>query len=663
MQLGRQLSVPNTDRKYAALVQKKQEEYASKIEWIIKECGTRRTAVDVGAYVGECSRIIAENFLDVIAFEPHHEAYACLVNNTSLYSNIQTKRLALSSEKSISHIHEVGENGFGDFRLVSKPKPGSKRTPVFSIDDLNIKDLDFIRISSFFESGKVLTGAVETIYKYRPVIWIAGEPQAITIDAAMHLGSLGYQRIGRSNLYASIKKTKDMVDQADEAILIAGKQNWLAVRAPKKAITPSDHFGAMLDRLYIPTTRYTCRSNKGIGDLLVVGITPSFNTDVRHKLRLPTEDVVQIKPVPAGAIDTAAAEEMLNAKLVPGAIELKLHWSAVARFSHILIEAETEGRERTAIGKIPISALANVEDIKIDIPDVLLSPSKTKIFIKLYASGLTAPTIKRVLGTSQAKISSRTARCYLNHGGGGNDVIKAMAEGLQCPLSYAEDGLRSGVPIVWGVLRGSREVLLQAEERDRLWMYIDHAYFARGHLANYRISLNRFEAGPVRACPSDRFDRLGIDIAPWKTGGQDILVCPPTQHFIKAHGVESWLDDTLAELAKYTDRPVIVRQKPQPGETSVPLSEALQNAYALVTHSSNVAIEAAVAGVPVYVSPTSAAAPVGSTSLATIEHRAFPDRRAWLQHLAYSQFSFDEIKSGQAIDILLKHEEMPLVTE
>ena len=65
---------------------------------------------------------------------------------------------------------------------------------------------------------------------------------------------------------------------------------------------------------------------------------------------------------------------------------------------------------------------------------------------------------------------------------------------------------------------------------------------------------------------------------------------------MEAHGCADWLDTTLEQLRRVTDRPVTVRTKPQPGETAVSLEQALGDAHAVVTHSSNVAIEAVAPG-------------------------------------------------------------------
>ena len=130
---------------------------------------------------------------------------------------------------------------------------------------------------------------------------------------------------------------------------------------------------------------------------------------------------------------------------------------------------------------------------------------------------------------------------------------------------------------------------------------------------------------------------------------------------MNAHGCHDWLETTLATLKAHTDREIVVRVKPQPGETVEPIEDAFRRSFALVTHSSNIAIEAAIAGVPVFVSETSAAAPVGRTDFSLIENPVYPDRTPWLQHLAYNQYSMAELGDGTAWRMLREFETRPFV--
>lgn len=300
---------------------------------------------------------------------------------------------------------------------------------------------------------------------------------------------------------------------------------------------------------------------------------------------------------------------------------------------------------------------------RIRVPGDLVTASPQTICMETRKADGGATAAKLQLQIPASKLQSWMLAAFLNRGGAGNQVIRAFAESVGCRIAFAEDesAKLSDVPVVWGVLRGSDRILAQAKAQGLYYFYIDHAYFHRGHGRTYRIARNAYEAGPVRKCPSDRLENLGLEVAPWNDAGREIIVCPPTDHFMLAHGCPDWLESTLTSLRSVTDRPLVVRTKPQPGDAAVPIPEALRTAHALVTHSSNVAIEAACLGTPVFVSPTSAAAPIGRTDLAEIENPVRPDRAPWLAHLAYNQFSLDEIRDGSAWRMLLDLEERELV--
>jgi hypothetical protein len=302
------------------------------------------------------------------------------------------------------------------------------------------------------------------------------------------------------------------------------------------------------------------------------------------------------------------------------------------------------------------------EPMRIKAPASLLTTDPQEIRLEYFRSD--EPPIGTCLNfhVPPSQLQPWMLSAFLNRGGAGNQVIRAFA-GVGCRIAYAEDepDMLQEVPVVWGVLRDSDRILAQAKAQSLYFFYIDHAYFNRGHRKTYRITRNRYEAGPVRKCPPDRFRELDLNIEPWRKSGREIIVCPPTEYFMHAHGCPDWLETTLERLRMLTDRPIIVREKPAPGEGVTPLPKALETAHALVTHSSNVAIEAACLGTPVFVAPESAAAPIGRTDLADIEIPAYPDRQEWLAHLAYNQFSFEEIGDGRAWHMLLELEEREFV--
>jgi hypothetical protein len=318
----------------------------------------------------------------------------------------------------------------------------------------------------------------------------------------------------------------------------------------------------------------------------------------------------------------------------------------------VLVLAEGEEYQVTAVQSA--SLVTHSKGLSIPVLPRHASETERRMQIHMLDSSGTRSIHEVRFNVPPTNIEPWMLSAFLNRGGGGNPVVRAFAMGTGCRLAYAEDETSAlhDIPVVWGVLRGSDRILAQARSQGLHFFYVDHAYFDRGHGKSYRITRNRYEAGAVRKVNDDRLKRLSLDIQPWRKKGRSIVVCPPTEYFIAAHDCADWLEKTLATLRLETDRPIIVREKPKAGEAFVPLAKALRNAHALVTHSSNVAIEAACLGTPVFVSSTSAAAPIGQTDIGLIETPRYPERDAWLAHLAYSQYSIGEIRDGTAWNII-----------
>lgn len=185
----------------------------------------------------------------------------------------------------------------------------------------------------------------------------------------------------------------------------------------------------------------------------------------------------------------------------------------------------------------------------------------------------------------------------------------------------------------------------------RKWIYWDRGY-ARRVFATwlpkgegggyYRWHVGAFQLNRLSKCDPDRWKRLNVGVDPWKRGGRHIVIAAPSRTYSKFHQCESWIADTIDALARVTDRQLVIRDK----ESKRSLQSDLLNAHALVTHGSISAVESAILGCPVFVDKSSAAALVGSTDLKLIESPVYPDRREWLNNLAWSQFNEQELVNG-----------------
>ena len=124
--------------------------------------------------------------------------------------------------------------------------------------------------------------------------------------------------------------------------------------------------------------------------------------------------------------------------------------------------------------------------------------------------------------------------------------------------------------------------------------------------------------------------------------------------------------DAIDQIRKYTDREVIVRPHPrcrvdgmqyefknvriqQPVKYPDSYDDydfIVEDAYAIVNWSSNPATQAVIGGVPVFTGPSSLAYEVGNPDYSTIENPLKPDRTQWLNDIAYTEWTVEEISKG-----------------
>lgn len=253
---------------------------------------------------------------------------------------------------------------------------------------------------------------------------------------------------------------------------------------------------------------------------------------------------------------------------------------------------------------------------------------------------------------------------------GVDEYINLFATGCKAAITNSEtfDFDASNDPIV---LRGiTNKILKRCIKAGRKFYYMDSGYFGNnvgirnphGHKVWHRIVANDLQHGEVRQRPSDRWDQLGISLQPRRHGSRIILAVPDDKpcKFYKIDR-EAWVEQTLALIRRYTDRPIVVRERAPRREDRVrqdPLARVLvDDVHALVTYNSVAATESILMGVPAFtLAPANAAAPVANQFMSAIDDPFWPSddqRHAWACHLAYGQFHVNELRSGAALKMLL----------
>lgn len=165
--------------------------------------------------------------------------------------------------------------------------------------------------------------------------------------------------------------------------------------------------------------------------------------------------------------------------------------------------------------------------------------------------------------------------------------------------------------------------------------------------------------------PSDRFERLGLEVKPWRAerANTPILFAGSSAKyhaFNRMSDPTSYAKRVIKALKRSTERPIIYRPKPSwrdavPIEGTVyssakePLEQIFDRCHVVVTHGSNTCFEAALNGIPSIVLGAGVMGPVSSRNLSDVEHPRIDGGRWQLfYNLAYHQWTLDEMRSGEA---------------
>lgn len=208
-------------------------------------------------------------------------------------------------------------------------------------------------------------------------------------------------------------------------------------------------------------------------------------------------------------------------------------------------------------------------------------------------------------------------------------------------LDYLFDGPVAAFasPPAWPLLQRAK-----SEGRDVYWG--DHGYFGRKRY--YRVTKNALQHDGTGRAKPDRFRQHRKPVMPWRKEGSHVLVCPNSDVYFKLHGIDAdaWLKNVHDTLRANTDREIRLRWK----TAQSPIAYDLVDCWAVVVFSSAAALDALIAGVPVFVlAPFAAGYRMGLDDLTKIESPVYPDdREPFLWKLAEQQWTLPEIFEGKA---------------
>ena len=244
-----------------------------------------------------------------------------------------------------------------------------------------------------------------------------------------------------------------------------------------------------------------------------------------------------------------------------------------------------------------------------------------------------------------------------------DEYINMFAHGANMPIQDYDYDFGNNPIMIRSM--GKRKLIHWCWDNNHTFYYMDSGYIGNyksssnpnGWKLWHRIVKNDVQHIEIIDRPDDRWKKLEQTLHDRKQG-KHILLVTPSEKPCKFYGIdrETWVKETVAEIGKYTDRTIIVRDKaPRPERVHKTIYHDLQNCHAMVTYQSIAAVESVMFGVPAFTLAPTAADPVANKLLSNIENPHWADKETiykWACHLAYGQYHIDELKSGKAYRML-----------
>ena len=242
---------------------------------------------------------------------------------------------------------------------------------------------------------------------------------------------------------------------------------------------------------------------------------------------------------------------------------------------------------------------------------------------------------------------------------------------------FVDENIEADVCVIWSVLwfgrmSGYRNIFHQYRNKNRPVVVLEVGGLRRNQSFKIGINgVNRKADFANQNYDSARWHKFDHEIKPWRDNGNEIIILGQhdrSEQWAGMPAMSKWIEQQILEIRKHTDRPIHVRPHPR-NQIGLNLGKFdnvflkrpifdrstiddtdfkkhLSNAFAIVNHSSNPAIESVLNGVPVFVSADSLCYEVGNKDYSTLKNPIKPDREKWAHKISYTEWFPDEIKSG-----------------
>jgi hypothetical protein len=259
-------------------------------------------------------------------------------------------------------------------------------------------------------------------------------------------------------------------------------------------------------------------------------------------------------------------------------------------------------------------------------------------------------------------------------------VFDAIRAGLDAiGIKHSNMDSSADVAVIWSMLWAGR-----MKSNQQVWQHFTHTgrpvivaevgMLKRG--VTWKLGLNGTGQDAVyNNIVPGRAESLGIVAKPWNESGYNIVIAcqrSDSEQWAGQPPTVAWLTETAQTIRQYSDRPIIIRPHPRERISEIPgcyivspksipgtydsfdYDQCLKSAWAVINWNSGPGSQAIINGVPAFVGSSSLAAPVANLNLDQLENPIRPDRTQWLDHLARTEWTIEEISTGLPLAQLLK---------
>ena len=251
-------------------------------------------------------------------------------------------------------------------------------------------------------------------------------------------------------------------------------------------------------------------------------------------------------------------------------------------------------------------------------------------------------------------------------------VFQAIAQGLVCQgHTVVYHDLTADAAVIWSMLwtgrmRPNQEVYETFRRQGKPVIVAEVGMIQRGQTWKIGINGTGINSYNFDNLIPNRAVTLGLGLKPWRLGTNIVIALQRhhSQQWAGLPDVNTWLANVVKEVKQYSNRPIVVRPHPR-GTCSMPLGclidkpkiksgtyddfdfdRVLGTAHCVLNWNSGPGPQALMAGIPAFVGPDSLASAIANWDLSQIENPPRPDRSVWLEQLAHTEWTVEEIRSG-----------------